>query len=343
MKTTIVAVILIMFAWAKLEPASCMDRLLADSENSPAVAAVQAPAAPTVDLASVMNVLKRETGTKKASPAAALPSRAIFGKDDRQELFSAPVQWKEIGHSLAGKVSVDHITDHGSSWELHGDPLSAKECPGNRFSDQITVPSCTGFLLKPDLLVTAAHCIKAQDDCDNFKWVFEYALANQGDKNYTKVGADRVYQCKKIVARNYQNFGDIDYAILQLDRPVEGRKPLKLALNSQPAVGTGLVNIGNSNGLPLKYKDSAQILHIKPTGQAFDSEMDTFGGDSGSPVFDAATGEVLGITSSGHADHFHDGASNCRQLKVCKPGEKCNLSVASGIWNLKSEPALGAN
>ncbi|MEI7528994.1 MAG: trypsin-like peptidase domain-containing protein [Elusimicrobiota bacterium] len=343
MKIIIVLVIALMFAWAKLDPAYGREQLQTGSAGFPAAAAVQAPEAHSVDLASIMNLLKEEMRPKIVSSAAALPSRAIFGKDDRQELFSAPVQWKEIGHSLAGKVSLDHITDHGSSWELHGDPLSAKECPGNRFADQITVPSCTGFLVKPDLLVTAAHCIKAQDDCDNFKWVFEYALAGQSDKNYTKVGTDRVYQCKKIVARNYQNFGDIDYAILQLDRPVEGRKPLKLALNSQPTVGTELVNIGNSNGLPLKYKDSAQILHIKPTGQAFDSEMDTFGGDSGSPVFNAVTGEVLGITSSGHADHFHDGTNSCRQLKVCKPGDKCNLAVASGIWNLKSEPALGAN
>ena len=296
----------LMFAWAKLEPASCMEELRADH-------------------------------------GGAAQARAIFGKDDRQELFSVPDQWREIGRSVAGKVSSDHITDHGSYWELHGEPLSAKECPGNRFSDEITVPSCTGFLVKPDLLVTAAHCIKAQDDCDNYYWVFEYALSGAGDRNYTKADADRVYRCKKIVARNYQNFGDIDYAILQLDRAVEGRKPLRLGLEAQVSPGVELVNIGNSNGLPLKFKDSAKILHVKPTGQAFDSEMDTFGGDSGSPVFDAATGEVLGITSSGHADHFHDGASNCRQLKVCQPGEKCNLSVASGIWNLKNEPALAAN
>lgn len=269
-------------------------------------------------------------------------SKAIFGKDDRQELFATAAQWRETGRSIAGKVSLDHMTDHGSYWELQGKPLSKKECPGNRFADQITVPSCTGFLVKPDLLVTAAHCVKSQDDCNGFNWVFEYALANSGDKSYTKVGADRVYKCKKIAARNYQAFGDIDYAILQLDRPVEGRKPLRLALNAQVVSGIDLVNIGNSNGLPLKFKDSAKILNIRASGWAFESEMDTFGGDSGSPVFDVGTGEVIGITSSGHADHYHDGTNTCRQLKVCKPGDNCNLSVASGIWNLKNEPSLGA-
>lgn len=268
--------------------------------------------------------------------------KAIFGKDDRQELYSAPLRWREAGRSVAGKVSADHIEDHGAYWELRGSPLSHKECPGNRFADEITVPSCTGFLVKPDLLATAAHCVMSQDDCDRFYWVFEYALSGGGDKAYTKAAADRVYGCKKIVARNYQNFGDVDYALLRLDRPVEGREPLKLGPGVPASPGTELVNIGNSNGLPLKFKDSAAILNIRTSGQAFESEMDTFGGDSGSPVFDAGTGEVIGITSSGHADHYHDGINNCRQLKVCKPGDKCNLAVSSGIWNLRDEPALGA-
>ena len=109
MKTTIAAVILLMFAWAKLEPASCMEQLRADYVNFPAVTAVKALAGPGADLAP-------------ANPAASLPSRAIFGKDDRQELFSVPDKWREVGRSIAGKVSADHITDHGASWELHGEP-----------------------------------------------------------------------------------------------------------------------------------------------------------------------------------------------------------------------------
>lgn len=267
--------------------------------------------------------------------------RAIFGEDDRQELYSVEARWREAGRSIAGKVSKDHLAGRGSYWELQGTPLSQKECPGNRFADQITVPSCTGFLVKPDLLVTAAHCIKSQDDCDNYYWVFEYALAGAGDKNYTKAVADRVYRCERIVSRNYREFGDVDYAILKLDRPVEGREPLKLALDAVAHTGQELVNIGNSNGLPLKFKDSAKVINVKAGGLAFESEMDTFGGDSGSPVFDSGTGEVIGITSSGHADHYHDGVNTCRQLKVCKPGDNCHLSVASGIWNLKDEPVLG--
>jgi len=271
-----------------------------------------------------------------------IASKAIYGKDDRQELFSTAPRWREIGRSIAGKVSADHIKSGGSYWELLGDTLSAKECPGNRFADQVTVPSCTGFLVKPDMLVTAAHCVKTQEDCDDFYWVFEYALSGAGDRTYTKAGSERVYKCKKIAAKNYQNFGDVDYAILELDRPVEGRKPLELGFDLKLSAGQSLANIGNSNGLPLKFKDSGKVINIKSTGQAFESDLDTFGGDSGSPVFDADTGAVIGITSSGHADHYHDGTGNCRQLKVCNPGDKCYWTTASMISNLKNEPIFNA-
>lgn len=270
-----------------------------------------------------------------------ISSKAIYGKDDRQELFSTAGRWQELGRSIAGKVSSDDVLGAGAgSVELQGPPLSAKECPGNRFADQITVPSCTGFLAAPDLLVTAAHCIKSQDDCDGFVWVFGYALAKAADKDYAKVSRDRVFKCRKIVARNYQDFGDVDYAILQLDRAAAGRKPLALGLELPLKVGQTITNIGHSNGLPLKFKDSASIQNIKKGARAFESDMDTFGGDSGSPIFDAETGAVIGITSSAHADHYHDGVNACRQLKVCGPGDKCYPSTTSSIANLKDEPAL---
>lgn len=263
---------------------------------------------------------------------------AIYGDDNRQELFLTAPQWKEIGRSIAGKVSVDNIVNHNSYYQLEGILLGRKECPSNRFANEITVPSCTGFLVKPNMLVTAAHCMKTQEDCNNFYWVFEYVLTNAGDSNYTKVEANRVYKCSKVVSRVYNNFGDTDYAIIQLDRDVENRKPLALGFDFPIALGQALINIGHSNGLPLKFKDAAKIINIKSNQLAFESDMDTFHGDSGSPIFDANSGLVIGITSSGHADHFHDGSNTCRQLKVCKPSDNCHWSTTSRISNLKNEP-----
>lgn len=269
-----------------------------------------------------------------------LRPRAVFGTDDRVELYSTSAQWQEIGRSIAGKVSFENAQKVGSSWQLNGVPLNRKECPGGRFAEQITVPSCTGFLAKPNILITAAHCIKSELDCTDYYWVFEFALRNSGESSasYTNVEDNRVYKCKKILARKFANFGDVDYAVLELDRPVENRKPLQLGFNFPLTEGQALVNIGHSTGLPLKFKDSAKIIGFTPNGQAIDTDVDAFQGDSGSPVFDAETGTVLSITSHGHVDHYKEPGSTCRSVKVCKPGDKCHLSTSSKISNLKEDP-----
>jgi V8-like Glu-specific endopeptidase len=267
---------------------------------------------------------------------------AVFGEDNRQDLYNANSKWQEIGHSIAGKVSLDHMQGLGSDWKLSGSPLSAKECAGTKFADQITVPSCTGFLVKPTILITAAHCINSEDDCTNFKWVFEYALHNghESPASYTKVSQNQVYKCKKILARRYENFGNVDYAILELDRPVLDRKPLPLGFDLPLVAGQSMTDIGHSSGLPLKFKDSGKILRITPDGLGVDTDLDIFKGDSGSPIFDENTGLVVGITSHGHTDHYHKAGESCRSVKVCKPEDGCYPSTFSRITNIQADPVF---
>lgn len=267
---------------------------------------------------------------------------AINGEDNRQELSQAQSKWREIGRSLAGKVSNEAIRNSGASSQLVGLPLNKKMCPGTRFSEQITVPTCTGFLVKSNVLVTAAHCIKEENDCTGYSWVFEYALSNpqESSANYTKVENNRIYKCTKILGRNYQNFGNIDYAILQLDRPVEGRNPLQMGWDLPLLPGQAVTNIGHSSGLPLKFKDSANILRITPDGLGIDTDLDLFHGDSGSPVFDDATGMVIGITSHGHADSRHEDGKVCSALRICRPEDNCYPSTSSRISNLKADPVF---
>lgn len=261
----------------------------------------------------------------------------IFGDDNRQEIFSVSPQWQEISRSIAGKVSVDHIRMQGGIAELVGSPLSKKICATNRFAEQITVPSCSGFLAKPNILVTAGHCIKTQEDCDNFVWVFGYALQNPTDKGYTNIPTDQIYKCKKILSRRQEDFGAVDHAILELDRSVENRQPLKMDFNQTLSVGTPVTLIGHPSGLPLKFADAATIVEITDGGRTINTDLDAFQGNSGSPVFHAETGNVIAITSHGQSDHVRDPNTNCKVPKVCLPGDKCYWSSSSNITNLKNE------
>jgi V8-like Glu-specific endopeptidase len=261
----------------------------------------------------------------------------LYGEDNRQEVFSTANLWQNISESVAVKVSIEHIIQSGNSLALSGAPLSKKVCAYNRFSDQITVPSCSGFLAKPNVLVSAGHCFRSQEDCDKFVWVFAYKLKSSSDKDYTKIDVDQVYSCKRIISRQYADFGAVDYTIIELDRPVKNRQPLKLGFDHPVYPGMKVTSIGHPSGLPLKFADSATIIRISDANRTLDTNLDEFQGNSGSPIFDAETGIVIGIASHGQADHVRDPKTNCKIPRVCIPGDNCYWSSSSRISNLKNE------
>ncbi|MEY4615506.1 MAG: hypothetical protein RJB66_466 [Pseudomonadota bacterium] len=264
----------------------------------------------------------------------------IFGDDNRQEMYSTSPFWQQIGQGIAGKVSNEHIQTSGSDYTLSGTELNRRVCPTNKFADQITVPSCSGFLATPTHLITAGHCIKSQADCDNYTWVFGYQKQNETDKQYTQIKRDQVYRCKKIQSRKFENFGATDYAIIELDRPVENRQPLQLGFDTVPYPGMQVTSMGHPLGLPMKFIDGASVIQLVDNNLTIATDLDAFQGNSGSPVFDATTGVVIGITSHGHADHIRDPEKNCKIVRVCMPGDNCHLSANSSITNLSGEDVL---
>ena len=175
-------------------------------------------------------------------------------------------------------------------------------CSTERFTNQPTLMSCTGFLVSEDVLVTAGHCMVNNFDCSGFKWVFDF---KNGVK---KIPADSVYNCKRIIAQQQVALpilGVIDYALIQLDRPVTTGKPLKFRTEGRIKRGTNVAVIGHPLGLPLKIADNAKVKAV--FGKTFKANLDTYGGNSGSPVVDADTGLVEGILVHGADDLRQEG------------------------------------
>src|SRR5690606_6853870 len=118
--------------------------------------------------------------------------------------------------------------------------------------------------------------------------------------------------CKEIVAREYTS--QQDYALVRLDRPVRNHRPLTLA-QSQSQSGDGVVVIGHPSGLPTKITDNAVVRSQK--GAYFVANLDTYGGNSGSAVFNENTLEVVGILVRGAQDFRYDSQSQCYRSNVC--------------------------
>ena len=259
----------------------------------------------------------------------AAEDRALYGNDDRQDIYQVGNRmFVEKQRSVAAMISADNI----NGAELSGGPLSEIVCPGEKFAAQPMVAKCTGFLVKEDLIVTAGHCVVTPEDCRNSKWVFGFYTARADQNKYT-ISAEDVYSCVQVVEREYSNDGDIDHAVVRLDRPVRNRPPLSYRTGGALDSGSQLALIGYPSGLPAKVVlNGSNLDNTNP--YYFASDLDSFGGDSGAPVFDQKTGDVEGIQTRGQADYIFAPGQNCKVPKVCQPVE-CFTSKAGRITNVK--------
>lgn len=231
----------------------------------------------------------------------------VYGDDNRIETFEASKEMQSLASSTAGMFRNVKGINVGEYTILPPSTLKADMglCEGERFADQNNAVVCSGFLVGPDLLVTAGHCIQTQADCNETSWVFDYKLKESTGTADVMVKNDSVYKCSKVIESQLLSKRDgtrIDYALVKLDRVVKGKTPLKFRTKSKIALNKDIVVIGHPSGLPQKVAAGAKVLKNEDE-HYFQTNLDTFGGNSGSAVFDAKTGAVEGILVRGAKDY----------------------------------------
>ncbi len=230
-------------------------------------------------------------------------NKAIYGVDSRIDINdSKNPMHQELASSVAALVP-HYVTRQETQESVSfmnltlGD--SSNVCSGERFSHQQTVSTCTGFLVAPNKLVTAGHCIRTESDCEDAQWVFDYKLGTEKDNFIESIPNSSVYSCKRVVKSSLGVFIKKDWALIELDRNVVGRRPLKLNTN-KPSKNDKVFTIGTPSGLPLKVA-TGSVRSLKISNY-FRTTLDTFAGNSGSPVFNA-NNEVIGILVRGDNDY----------------------------------------
>ncbi len=277
-----------------------------------------------------------------AAPSFAQVSpEVIYGDDDRLDMHEVQSEkLRAMADSTVAlmtdyKVTIDEesgvasiqTTSYSDSYNL---------CEDEPFYDQETAAFCSGSLVGPDLIMTAGHCITSQSSCEGTKFVFGFAVTEKG-KNPRSVPAGDVYGCKTLLGRAQHN-GGADWAIIQLDRPVSAHAPLKLNRSGNTPNGAPLIVIGHPAGLPTKVAGGAYVREQGSDGH-FVANLDTYGGNSGSAVFNAVTGQVEGILVRGETDYTW--RNGCRVSNVCADdgcrGE--DVTRVSAVYDLV--PSLG--
>lgn len=251
-----------------------------------------------------------------AAPAfAQVGPDVIYGSDDRIDLYQTQnTLLLEAADSTVALFSGSDVTLAGGRANLSVSHYgrSMNLCPSEPFYDQVNGAFCSGSLVAPDVIMTAGHCVRSESACQGTKFVFGFGVRSQGVMPGS-VGADDVYSCKKLIAQTLVGNG-ADFALIRLDRAVTGRRPLRFNRTGDPANGTPLVVIGHPAGLPTKIAGGAKVRDASPNGY-FVANLDTYGGNSGSAVFNATNLVIEGILVRGENDYVYRGG--CRVSQEC--------------------------
>ena len=251
--------------------------------------------------------------TPKLTAALKAGQRAIYGVDDRKEAFEIPASARQLAAASVALVQASDLRRSSGGWRLA--TTSFKEeyelCPQEKFGSQPLGCFCSGVLVAPDVIATAGHCIEKAADLATTRFVFGFRMLDR-KKARTTFPDDDVYTGTKILGRRLSEDGT-DWAVIRLDRPVVGRKPVKFRSSGKVSDTEPLFVIGHPCGLPQKYAAGATVQQ-NSRRVYFVANLDTYGGNSGSPVFGARSRTLEGLLVRGQTDFVKVGSCHVSQV-----------------------------
>lgn len=272
----------------------------------------------------------------------------IFGADDRVEIYNQPILNQTVSPAVAAMVSPVFLIKDPMGYIMDFPKISDNSevalCKGEKFYGQPTASvSCTGFLVAPDLLMTAGHCMThyntevrntVTSHCSDFKWAFDYKYENAVTDINPLLTNENIASCKEVVyakfmykikdskdSSGFEIHGE-DIALIRLDRHFD-RPTIKLnpSVKPQQLVKT----VGHPTGLPQKATLNGRVLDLNHE-HYFTMNLDVLGGNSGSPVLNS-NNEAIGIVVRAFPslDYVYSDKDQCARPNRCSMDLKsCN-------------------
>ncbi len=264
--------------------------------------------------------------------------KLIYGIDDRTEVFQlSPGPDLDDVDSVVALFRAAAVSDNGDGTSTLRTVNFGRQnnlCPGERFREQPTGAFCSGFLVGPDIIATAGHCVNA-DTVADVRFVFGFRMRD-AETAQTVIGNVEIYRGVALIGHQLVGNGP-DWALVRLDRPVANHRIARIRRSGRVGDTQAVHVIGHPAGLPAKFAGGASVRD-NGADAYFIANLNSYGGNSGSPVFNSGTHEVEGILVRGETDFVRQGT--CQVSLVCPTtgcrGEDCTR--ATEFASLVPEP-----
>ncbi|MEM1219147.1 MAG: serine protease [Bacteroidota bacterium] len=240
----------------------------------------------------------------------------VYGSIDYLEVLelkdaSSPIDWYEKSRAVGVIIPMNEMIQSSEGTYQIRDFRLREEIeqlnPNHPFTNQVCVGIGTVFLVDSTRIMTAGHLVK---DLRKSVIVFDYEWDCKSSSLLKKTyQQNEVFRLKKVVKRKNSRKGD--YALIELDKVVTDR-PF-LTLEPYTSNVESLKTISSPDGTPLKLTNQGFVWKKDPRIEKLSSEgfflhnLDNSGGSSGAPIFNAKTGQVIGIQSGGDDNYIKIG------------------------------------
>ena len=279
-------------------------------------------------------------------------------RDDRHDPFTSPALPAALQRHAARTCYLIGATAiasrRGGRVRLHQNNYGTANslCADEPFRDQPvvierhgTAPGdfgYTGYLVSPDTVLTCWHGWEYFSGRAQVA-IFGYAL-RAGATDATELPASQVlsvaaYPAGRPPPATERGSCSGDWVTLRLEHPVTHLAGLAPPRLESPRPGRAVYTLGHPLGLPLKLATGGVVLGA--SSGTFRTSLDTFAGNSGSPVFDADSHALVGLVVEGQKgqDDFEPApARRCYVTNRIDGPAEGQLSVPAGCFSTAVAP-----